>query len=59
MLEVEDRHTPIPDPVVSVAQATPGVRVALLRREDGKEEADLSNIEKVRRFPGGLAVQIR
>jgi hypothetical protein len=58
VIEVEDRHIPIPD--VMPHPARPPV-VAFERAEvaAAPAEVDLSGIEKVRRFPGGLPVQVK
>jgi len=58
VIEVEDQHIPIPDVMPHPA---PPHAVALARAEAPEREAevDLSGIEKVRRFPGGLPVQVR
>jgi hypothetical protein len=58
-LGVEDRHTPIPDVISSPAMTrghrtpTPADATASTR------EVDVSRIEKVRRFPGGLRAQLK
>ena len=58
VIEVEDQHIPIPDVMPHPAQP----QVAALARAEAPErqaEVDLSGIEKVRRFPGGLPVQVK
>lgn len=58
VIEVEDQHIPIPDVMPHPA---PPHAVALARAEvaTAPAEVDLSGIEKVRRFPGGLPVQVK
>ncbi len=63
-LEVEDRHKPIHD-VISAAETAEGRKLRAQRTTThagaaGTSRAvDLSGIEKVRRFPGGLPIQTR
>jgi len=57
VIEVEDRHTPIPDVMPHAPQ--PQVMGLAVERVEAAAEVDLSGIEKVRRFPGGLPVQVK
>jgi len=57
VIEVEDRHIPIPDVMPHAPQ--PQVLGLAVERVDAAAEVDLSGIEKVRRFPGGLPVQVK
>jgi L-Lysine epsilon oxidase N-terminal/L-lysine epsilon oxidase C-terminal domain len=57
VIEVEDRHTPIPDVMPHAPQ--PHVIGLAVERVEAAAEVDLSGIEKVRRFPGGLPVQVK
>jgi hypothetical protein len=60
VLEVEDQHVPIPD-VIPAAHPVPVLRTmqASALAFVPPPEVDISGIEKVRRFPGGLPVQIK
>lgn len=54
-IEVEDQHKPIPD----VIPVTGPVRAQLVATAQLRDHVDVSGIEKVRRYPGGLPVHIK
>lgn len=55
VIEVEDQHKPIPD----VIPATGAVRAQLAAAGLSRADVDISGIEKVRRYPGGLPVHLK
>lgn len=59
VLEVEDRHDPIPDAIPKAASKHTLRAAANVGAAPAQKEVDVSGIEKVRRFPGGLPVQLK